>query len=152
MPHYQISWLLDKALKPLLDSVEAHTESTNGLIKRLVSRSPEVKEKYTYPFSLDVVNLFTSIPQGGVASAIKDLLHKYSYNFYHVESQDMINVLECVLANNYFTFDDVIYKQKHGLAMGSSVSAILAILYMYHVETVALRDLGTRVGFYMYSR
>ena len=147
-PTTKISWLLDKALKPLLDSVEAHTESTNDLIKRLTSRSPEVKEKYTYPFSLDVVNLFTSIPQEGIVSVIKDLLDQQSYSFYHLGSEDIIKLLECVLANNYFMFDGVIYKQRHGLAMGSSVSDILAILYMGHVETVALRDLGTRVGFY----
>lgn len=95
----KISWLFDKASKPLLDSAAAHTESTNDLIKRLASKSSIVKEKYIYPFSLDVINSFTSILQGSVASVIKDLLNQHSYNFYHIESED-ISLFGCFFANN----------------------------------------------------
>ena len=147
-PTTKISWLLDKALKPLLQHVTAHIENTSDLINRLKSLASDAKQTYIYPFSLDVVNLFTAIPQQGVITVLEKIMSECSYSFHKLNCEDIIELLQVTLDNNYFTFENKIYKQNHGLAMGSSVSAILAILFMGHVESIALNNLGTHVGFY----
>jgi hypothetical protein len=147
-PTTKISWLLDKALKPLIQGVKSHLESTNDLLHRLNSLESEVKETYTYPCSLDVVSLYTSIPQQDVVNVTKTIMDNNNYSFHNLNSDDIANLLEVVLDNNYFTFENKTYKQTHGLAMGSSVSAILAILYMGHIEAGVLDSLGARIGFY----
>ena len=38
----------------------------------------------------------------------------------------------------YFSFNGQVYRQKEGLPMGSNISAILAILFMDRLETIAL--------------
>ena len=45
---------------------------------------------------------------------------------------------EIVLSNNYFMFNDKIYKQIHGYAMGSPVSPVVANLCMEDIEESAI--------------
>ena len=49
-----------------------------------------------------------------------------------------ISLLEFVLSNNYFVYNDCIYKQIHGYAMGSPVSPVAVNLCMEVVQDSAL--------------
>ena len=147
-PTSKISWLLDKALKPLLQYVPAHLENTNQLITRVEAMTIEEKENYIYPFSLDVVSLYTSIPQHEAIDVINNIMNDFSYSFHNLKPDDLTSLLKTVLTNNYFTFENNIHKQICGLAMGSSVSAIVAILYMGHLEYKAINLLGASIGLY----
>ena len=151
-PTTKISWLLDKALKPLLCHVPSHLANTSELIERLRSMSPDIKETHIYPFSLDVVSLYTSIPQLEAIHVVRDLMCHHSHSLRELKPEDIAELLQVVIENNYFTFEQHIYKQNHGLAMGSSVSAILAILYMGHIEAKALSSLGDDNCIGLYSR
>ena len=51
---------------------------------------------------------------------------------------NIMNLLEFVLNNNYFVVDGAFYKQIFDCPMGSPVSAILANLVMDHVKERAL--------------
>ena len=61
-PTQRISWLLSKALKPLLTSVPAHLENSYELIERIEDGDSNNNKTLPYPCSLDVVSLYTSIP------------------------------------------------------------------------------------------
>ena len=60
-------------------------------------------------------------------------MQNHSFTANNLDHNDVGKLLNVVLSNDYFTFDDVTYQQINGLAMGNSVSAILAILYMDYV-------------------
>ncbi len=47
-----------------------------------------------------------------------------------LEVYDVMNILRFILTTIYFQFDDVIYRQNFGTAMGSPVSSIVANLFM----------------------
>ena len=47
-----------------------------------------------------------------------------------------LSELNFTLSNNYFVFNDKIYKQVHGCAMGSPVSPVVANLCMEEIETL----------------
>ena len=147
-PTTKLSWLLDSILKPLLRFVDAHLENTPDLCDRLSSLSNDVKVDFNYPFSLDAVSLYTSIPPQAAIEVAQRCMQDHPIALRGIDLHDVIKLLHVVLNNNYFTFDDVIYHQIHGLAMGGSVSSILAILYMDHVEKKALSLLANRVALY----
>ena len=71
-------------------------------------------------------------------------------NPYSMDHSDVTELLETVLTNSYFTFNDTIhvYRRDHGLAMVNSVSAILAILYMDYVEKKASNLVCNRIALY----
>ena len=82
--------------------------------------------------SLDVVSLFTAIPVNKACEYIRDKFN--NDNTLHLRtslnSHDIISLLEFILSNNYFVYNNCIYKQIHGCAMGSPVSHIVANLCM----------------------
>ena len=84
----------------------------------------------------DVTSLFTSIPIDPAFNIIKDLLEKdEKLNDRTVLSvQDIIELLGFCLHNTYFSFQNKFYEQVEGVAMGSSISPIVANLYMEHFE------------------
>ena len=51
------------------------------------------------------------------------------------------DLLRVVLQNTYFEFNGQIYKQLKGLPMGSSLSGVLAILFVDKIERIALESI-----------
>ena len=56
----------------------------------------------------------------------------------HLPKHDISDLLQVTLNNMYFSFRDQVFRQREGLLMGSSISGILAILFMGKLDTVAL--------------
>ena len=79
--------------------------------------------------SLDVVNMFTNIP---VEKTLK-LIEKNKLKGYE-KKEELIKVIQECLKQNYFRFNNKFYIQKKGLPMGSSMSPIMAEIYMNYFE------------------
>ena len=92
-------------------------------------------EDFPYPFSLDVVSLYTAIP---VDEAIRNVADRVGSTINHFSRDDITEMLTVITGNVYFTFEAGIYLQTRGLPMGSSVSGILAILFMDTLERKTL--------------
>ena len=80
--------------------------------------------------SFDVVSLFTAIPVDRACDYIRKKLEDDSslHSRTKLDIEDIISLLNFVLSNNYFVYNDTIYKQIHGCAMGSPVSPVVANL------------------------
>ena len=52
----------------------------------------------------------------------------------------MIDLIAFVLENNYFTFENVMYHQEHGMAMGTpmAVNVANAFLFMHEKKTISM--------------
>ena len=121
-PTQRLSWLLANALKPLLKDVPAHLENSLELIKYIQAGDFTTNKTLPYPRSLDVVSLYTSIP---IQEAITNATDRIHNPIFHLAKQDIKDLL-------------TVFRQKEGLPMGSNISAILAILFMDRLETIAL--------------
>jgi hypothetical protein len=146
-PTCKIAWLLARMLKPLLKLVPAHLESSLTLMYKLEAMDETAKLRHGYPCSLDVVSLYTSIPPGEAIRNAEEIMRRNNFNMEPLTIEDTVELLEVILRNTYFTFGKSIFLQVGGLAMGSSISAILAILFMDTLERTALLSF-TRLGFY----
>lgn len=90
--------------------------------------------------SLDIVNLYTNIPVPETLSILKSLL--FDANILDTcKVQELIQLLETILSQNYFLFNNQYYIQEGGLAMGSPLSGLLADIYLnYYENTYVLSD------------
>ncbi|XP_068701292.1 uncharacterized protein [Montipora foliosa] len=90
--------------------------------------------------SFDVVSLFTAIPVDKACDYIrKKLVDDLSlHSRTNLDIEDIISLLNFVLSNNFFVYNDTIYKQIHGCAMGSPVSPVVANLCMEEIEKTAI--------------
>ena len=81
--------------------------------------------------SFDITNLYTNVPITETLNIIKGKIDK-QYN--KEESRLIINMLRTIVEQNYFQFNNKIYKQQEGLARGSPLSAILSEIFLQHME------------------
>ena len=86
--------------------------------------------------SYDMKTLFTSVP---IQPAIKKLLEKDGelQQITNMSVNHNISLLAFCLRSTYFTFQGRLYEQQEGAAMGSSISSIVANLFMEDFEKKA---------------
>ena len=73
------------------------------------------------------------MPVHDTISIVKDLLIE-GEKLNHKQIDELILLLNVLLKQNYFTFNNNFYLQEFGLAMGSPLSGLLADLYLHHFE------------------
>ena len=132
-------------LKPLLATFPAHLESSYELIDAINRVPPDVLLAHPYPISLDVNALYTSVPPGEAIQAVLDHIDNEHVSL-PLNSRHIAAILEVILNNTFFTFNDQTYRQVSGLPMGSSISGLLAITFMNRLENGPLTN--CRVALY----
>ena len=113
-----------------------HKQSTSDFVnkvRKITLLSGECLKSYV------VTALFTSVPIDPAWNSIKDLLEKDDNlsNRTVLSAQNIIELLGFYLHNMYF-YQNKFYEQVEGATMGSSISPIVANLYMEHFEGEAL--------------
>jgi len=91
--------------------------------------------------SLDVISLFTNIPQD---LAIESILNRWSLinKNTNIPKDDFILAIKFVLSSTYFTFNKIIYRQTFGTPMGSPLSPVIADIVLQDLEEKALNNLN----------
>jgi hypothetical protein len=141
-PTKKISWLLCNVLNPLYQLLPTHLDSSMQLINAIRNLDTTVTATHSYPFSLDVCALYTSIPPQAAVQAIRTKLLQHREKNWPLQVDHICELLEVILQNNYFSFQNAVYKQVSGLPMGNNVSGILSSVYMDAIEQQTLHQLN----------
>jgi hypothetical protein len=131
-------------LSPLAEKSKISIKNANELLPRL----KELKlSKFDLMCSFDVVSLFTSVPTDLILDIVKSRLEKDATKLLDRTTLKIPTILELVkfsINSTYFQFKDSFYKQTSGLAMGSSLSPILAEIFMQWLEEQVLKRFPRR--------
>jgi hypothetical protein len=82
--------------------------------------------------SFDISNMYTNIPTAKLPSLITEICN--NLNTPKPVRLELTKLVKMVLKQNYFTFQEDIYKQTTGLAMGAPTSAVLSEIYLQYIE------------------
>ncbi|XP_030068592.1 uncharacterized protein LOC115476378 [Microcaecilia unicolor] len=127
-----LSKYIDRILNPLVSRAESYVRDSMHYIQMLEQLEPTLNKKDLYMVGLDVVALYTNIPQD---SAIQIACEQFeNLHISQLKIEVLKQLLTWVVCHNYFKFEDLFYKQIKGVAMGASVAPSLACLYMMHFE------------------
>ena len=101
--------------------------------------------------SFDVVSLFTAIPVDKTCDYTRKKLDKDTWLHLRTKlnTNEVISLLEFTLSNNNFMFNESVYKQIHGCAMGSPVSPVVANLCMEVIEIPDIAASTTPLIYYL---
>ena len=84
--------------------------------------------------SLDVEILFNSIPLNEVIDICIDDLFCDTNTIHNLDCNDMRELLTLAEYELFFIFDQVMYRESDGVAMGSPLGAILTNAFLHHFE------------------
>ena len=111
----------------MLKDILAKLKNRLELINQIQSRDCELNRQ--------LFNLYTSVP---IHEAINNVVDQITSPIGTLTNADIGALLTVVLQNRYFQYKSTICLQNYGLPMGSSVSGILAILFMDKLERCVL--------------
>lgn len=153
-------------LRPIVDCINSPTynlskmyadilKNVTGNTRKSVRNSFEFKEKINDTVlpegyvlvSLDVVSLFTNIPNDLVYKAVDKRWFQIR-KFTNLPKSEFLKGLKVVLENCTFSFNNVIYHQIFGTPMGSPVSPVVADLVMEMIEDEIMKKSTIRTPFY----
>ncbi|XP_071495131.1 uncharacterized protein [Diadema antillarum] len=134
---YNIAKQLTSILSPLVGLSDHHIQNSGDFIEKV--RDIKVEENETIA-SFDVSALFTSVPPDKAIEVVRERLSSDTslHQRTKLSPEQICQLLELCLSTTYFVYNGAFFKQKHGCAMGSPISPVLANLYMEHFETSAL--------------
>jgi hypothetical protein len=89
--------------------------------------------KDTRQCSFDIENMYTNIPQAEIINIINNIIQNIQGIETNVQ-KEIIHILEIIMEQNYFQFNQEYYKQVDELAMGAPTSSILAEIYIQNME------------------
>ena len=133
-PSHNLAKWLTKVLSPFVGLVsQAHLKHSSDFLNSLNN----INESFDSMVSFDVVSLFTNIPLEKVLDFIRLKGEEEVYSF-QIPVGKICELIALCVRDSYFSFNGKIYQQTFGVAMGSSLSPILANLYMEFYEVSLL--------------
>ena len=145
-PTYLLAKYLNTILS-LLTTNEFTVENSFGFTEEVVNY-----DHYLYMASLDVESLFTNIPlEETIKNCVNDL---FSNNFYSgkLSRKDLYELLKLATTESSFIFDNKLYKQIDGVAMGSPSGPTLANAFLCHSKKNWLNECPSQFKPVIYRR
>ena len=121
-----MSKYLAEVLKPRTKR-EYSIDSTKDFVTKI--RSKNIPEGYEL-VSFDVVSLFTKVPLEDTIELILNKVYVDKLIKTKFKREEMKKLLQICTKEMHFSFNDVIYRQVDGVAMGSPLGPVLANTFM----------------------
>ena len=138
-PEYNLAKWLEKQIKScLIDtySVSSSTEFVNKI------SNLEIKDQNIFA-SLDIKSLYTQVPLKEVIEDILETIYDKNSNSIFIESKITKNILRKILqlcSQSIFLYNEKVYKQVDGVAMGSPLAPLLANWFIASKENTQLKN------------
>ena len=133
-------------IKHLQDTINNNLSNTDQFISNIRKIKLEKEDRLS---SLDVKDLFNSVPTTkAFGIALKKIEQSEKFKQSNFNKTDIKELLNLCTTNSYFTFNNKYYKRIKGLPMGSTISPLLADLYMDDFINTHFIDIKHRM--YMY--
>ena len=99
--------------------------------------------------TLDIKDLYTNIPIDETIQIAENRTQKH--NDTQTKSQISL-LLNTILKQNYFRYDDKIYQPQKGVAMGSPISGIMAETFLQNLENTHIKHIMENQAITLYTR
>ena len=140
-PTEKLSKLVDHWLQHSVQSARSHIKDTTHMLQQIEKWN---EEKGPFPdntklVTIDVVGLYSNIPHEEIKTSIEEQMKEHP-QFNSPPPETVVQCADHVLSNNVFTFENKIYKQVHGTAMGTPMAPTVANLFMTSLEEKVFKD------------
>jgi hypothetical protein len=135
-PTYKISKFLANKLNDYINlKYHYNTKDYITLANDLIKVNLDENHKM---ITFDINDLYINIPIKETLMITRTLISEH--NNEHITKQ-IITLLETILQQNYFAFQNNIYQPEKGVSMGSLISSITAEIFLQHLENIHLKQI-----------
>ena len=131
-PTDRLSSYIDTHIQHFCPELPSYIKDTNHFLK-IIFNIPTPLPLHTILATIDVKSLYTNIPHEEGIRAILTALDNKHGRMWHTR-KIIHNFLEYILKGNYFTFQNQLYLQIHGTAMGTKMAPSYANIFMGSLE------------------
>lgn len=128
-----ISRWIDAQLQPFVQKHRFVLTDTTSLCSILNDRKNDPLPDNCLLFTFDVSSLYTNIDWDKGLHALLWFLQERTPLPINCQ-QVIMSLSRFILENNYFSFEDKIFKQTNGVAMGTPFAVVFAVIYMLWIE------------------
>ena len=135
---YNTAKFITEILQNYCGKTSSFVKDSTDFIKKIKHLSINLEEETIVSF--DVIALFTSITVPFALPVINSKISNCT-NFtdvWKIPTEKFIKLLQVTITNCTFCFNKKFYIQLQGAAMGSTVSPVIANIYMEHFESLAI--------------
>ena len=136
MPSYKLA----KFLVPFLEAITDCTHAVKNSYELVGQLKNFVWRENSFMCSFDIVSLFTNIPLNETIELATNEMYKDNNMFRNLSKNKFKSMLEAVCKDTYFIFNEDLYLQTDGVAMGSPMSSIFANIFLGFHEKKWLDD------------
>ena len=131
VPTEKVSEFLDSHMQPIMRKGWSYFKDSQDFVNksRKLGKIPDNAILVT----ADVVGLYPSIPHNVGLRALKEALDKREQK--KIPTEDLVQMADSVLKNNFFEFNNQIKQQISGTAIGTKCAPTYACIFMDKVET-----------------
>ena len=130
-----ISHFINHHTKHIPEMLPSHIQDTPDLLRMVEELNQnKIQDKNAFPVTLDVVGLYPNIPQKDGMEAFKEAISDPKHKVEQGLINFLITLMQFVLSFNIFTFNDLLYIQKWGTAIGTKVAPTYANIFMGLLE------------------
>ena len=130
-PTERISEFVDYFLQPIVQKSASYIKDTTHFLT-IINEIKDLPPNSTL-VCLDVTSLYTNIPQNEALDALTRALEN-NPDPTRPSTHALVQLTSYVLKLNFFRFNNTIYHQKHGTAMGTRCAPSLANIFMTDLE------------------
>jgi hypothetical protein len=135
-PGYSLAWFLHKSISPVVTEHVTNTSSQKVMEK--IKNMGDIFSSYWYPFSLDVVDMFHSIPKREAIQCLVDVLIEKNFTLLGISPVEIGTLLDVVLRSNQFEYNNQLYIQYRGVPIGNRLSGLLADVFISKLQSQVL--------------
>jgi len=146
-PSYKIAkFLVNKLHEHLNLKYQYNVKDSTSLANDLTKLKRDENHRM---ITFDITDLYVNIPITETLAITKHLLSEH--NDEHTTTQ-MLMLLETVLQQNYFSFQNNTYQPEKGISMGSPISNTVAEIFLQHLENTHLKHILESKHIIFYTR
>lgn len=127
--HEPVSKYFDWLLQPLVRKIPSFLHDTTDFIRKV--EGVPIPEG-AFIITLDVTSLYTNILHVELRTVLQNVLD--TRVILHPPIHFILDLIDTLLENNYFRYDNDYYLQTRGVAMGSAFAPSAANLFMDNFE------------------
>ena len=121
--------------KDIPPKLESYLQDTPDFLRKIEEmNSSQTQPLEAFPVTIDAEQLYPSIPQDEGVQAFQEIISDPKFRDQSMPWQFLILLLKFVLQFNAFLFNDVLYLQEYGTAIGTKLAPVYANIYMSWLE------------------